>query len=169
MINNPLGPNFSGDNALNGALAKGDWPLYYQLISQQLATIFEIKLLTFSQIYMDKRLLKRLFSSDPDSYAVGGFKDIKQNHWTDVVITKQQPFVANTIAELPEVFFDHQFIASLGLGSVINWPIIFNQQVIGTVNLLAGEGAYLKSELGSLERLYPWLLAPFLAQFDIKE
>ena len=166
-LTTPLNP--PGGNALNRALVQGDWPQYYRLISQQLATDFEIKLLTFTQIDRAKGLAKRLYSSDPDSYAIGGFKDIEQNHWTSVVLDDQQPFTANTIAELAEVFFDHQLIASLGLGSVINWPVIFNQQVIGTVNMLAGEGAYINSEPGSLDALYPWLLLPFLGQFDSKE
>jgi len=85
------------------------------------------------------------------------------------VINRQQVFVAHTIEQLAEVFFDHQLIAQLGLGSVINWPIVFNGNVVGTVNLLAGSGAYEQQSLEILEQLYPWLLVPFVGPFEIKE
>ena len=56
------------------------------------------------------------------------------------------------------MFFDHAVIAQLELGAVINFPVIKNQKVIGTVNLLAQEGAYQELTTEALETLYPWLV-----------
>ena len=145
------------------ALQQGAWDDYFELLKKELSKYFDIKLLTISLIDMTNRKAKRLYSSNPSAYAIGGFKDIEDTYWTDTVLKQQQVFIGHTIERLAEFFFDHQLIASLGLGSVINWPIIFNQQVVGTINLLAEAGSYQDQDLSSLETLYPWLLIPLLS------
>ena len=68
-----------------------------------------------------------------------------------------------------KVFFDHALIASLGLGSVINWPIILHKKILGTVNLLAEEGAYKYCDLFYLEKLTPWLTLAFVISKNIED
>jgi len=34
------------------------------------------------------------------------------------------------------VFFDHELIASLGCASVLNVPVVWDDRVLGTINLL---------------------------------
>jgi len=40
------------------------------------------------------------------------------------------------------VFFDHALIASLGCGSVLNVPVVWDGRSLGTINLLHEEGWY---------------------------
>ena len=154
--------NAINETALAIALKQGSINDLFKALHTELGSHYNIKLLTFTQIDMHHNRAKRLYSSDADSYAIGGFKPIEINSWTTQVIEKQKTFVAHKHSELAKVFFDHALIAQLGLGSVINWPVIVNKQVIGTVNLLAEEEAYLDSDLTILEKLVPWLTLPFL-------
>lgn len=78
----------------------------------------------------------RLHSSDPAAYPVSGRKPIVPNRWTATVLDARQAFVANTIEEIATVFPDHELIASLGCGSVVNVPVVVGGAVIGTANIL---------------------------------
>lgn len=157
------------ETALAIALKRGSVAEYFKALQKELGRNFTIKLLTFTRIDMAELQAKRLYSSDDSSYAIGGLKPIETNAWTTCVIAQQQAFIAHKHGELANVFFDHVLIAELGLGSVINWPIIIHSQVVGTVNLLAEEGAYLNSNLLTLEKLTPWLAIPFLLNSTNKE
>ncbi|MCP5076728.1 MAG: GAF domain-containing protein [Psychromonas sp.] len=157
------------ETALAIALKQGSATTLFKALQKELEQRFNIKLLTFTQIDMVQRKAKRLYSSDDDSYAIGGFKPIEVNDWTTRVIEQQQAFVANEHSELAKVFFDHQLIAQLGLGSVINWPVVVHSQVIGTVNLLAEEGAYQNPDHLVLEKLTPWFAITFLFKSTSKE
>ena len=160
---------FIYETALALALKQHNTMGYFEALQCELSKHFNIKLLTFTLIDMSSRQAKRLYSSNADSYAIGGFKPIEINAWTKQVIDQQQAFVAHKHRDLATVFFDHGLIAQLGLGSVINWPVIVHNQVIGTVNLLAEEDAYLDCDLQALERLAPWLAIPFLFDLTTKE
>ncbi len=157
------------DTALRETFHQGDIQTLFECLEMELKRHFKIKLITFTAIDMTLRQARRLYSSNSESYAIGGFKDIEDNAWTQKVIEHQQPFIANEHSELTKVFFDHKLIAELGLGAVINWPIIFNSQVIGTVNLLAEEGAYLGAETQPLEEMTAWLSIPFFIELANKE
>lgn len=127
-------------------------------LQQQLAQSYPIKLFTLSVIDMANQQARRMYSSQPDIYPVGGMKPFPDNFWTEQVITNAKPFIANTLSDIKKVFFDHAVIAQLELGAVINFPVIKNQKVIGTVNLLAQESAYQELTTEALETLYPWLV-----------
>lgn len=157
------------ETALAIVLKQGTASELFKTLQTELSKNFKIKLLTFTQIDMAQRKAKRLYSSDDSSYAIGGFKPIEINTWTTRVIEQQQAFVAHKHSELAKVFFDHELIAQIGLGSVINWPVIMHSQVIGTVNLLAEEGAYLNTDLLALEKLTPWFAISFLFKSKSKE
>lgn len=102
----------------------------------------------------------RIYSSDEANYPTSGLKEIVPNRWTDHVIRGRRVFVANSVAGFEDVFPDHAFIASLGLGSVINLPVILKGAFIGTVNLLHETGYYTDKRLARLDHVtLPALLA----------
>ncbi|WP_306045654.1 GAF domain-containing protein [Nioella sp. MMSF_3534] len=102
----------------------------------------------------------RIYTSDQKNYPVSGLKTIIPNRWTDIVIMQREVFVANSVEGFSDVFPDHEFIESLGLGSVVNIPVMLRGDFIGTVNMLHEAGFYTRSRLESLERLnLPSLLA----------
>src|SRR5262249_48153504 len=66
------------------------------------------KLFTVMRVDFEKDVAARVHTSDPVSYAVSGTKPINRTHWFDIVHVERRPFVANTIAEIAEVFPDHE-------------------------------------------------------------
>jgi hypothetical protein len=88
------------------------------------------------------REVERIYSTNPEVYAVGGRKPVLPNAFTQQVRKEMKPFLAKTPADFIPLFPDHKTIIGLGLGCVMNLPIIFNGTVLGTVNLLDREGAY---------------------------
>ncbi|APX10586.1 GAF domain-containing protein [Tateyamaria omphalii] len=95
----------------------------------------------FTVTVLDRKagLAQRVYSSDPEAYPVSGTKPMSQGAWTDMVINRAETFVANTVAEFAIYFGDHALIESLGCQSALNVPVLDNDQVIGTVNVLDQE------------------------------
>ena len=79
---------------------------------------------------------ERIYTSHPREYPVGGKKALNPTAWTEQVLRRQQPYLGRTPADVQAVFFDHALIASLGCGSVLNLPIVWDGRVLGTINLL---------------------------------
>ncbi|MCC0034196.1 MAG: GAF domain-containing protein [Hoeflea sp.] len=102
----------------------------------------------------------RVYTSDPESYPLSSLKKIVPNRWTEQVIVRRETFVANSVEGFADVFPDHAFIASLGLGSVINLPVVFRGNFIGTVNMLHEAGYYTEARVEQAKLLaVPSLLA----------
>jgi hypothetical protein len=73
--------------------------------------------------------------------------------------------VANSIEEIATVFDDYQLIQSLGCESVMNVPVIVNNQVIATLNLLHEKGYYTDARVKQSEQLkLPGTVCVLLAQ-----
>lgn len=102
----------------------------------------------------------RVYTSDEASYPTSGLKEIVPNRWTETVLDRHETFVANSVEGFADVFPDHAFIASLGLGSVVNLPVILRGKMLGTVNILHVAGHF---DAARLERLGPIGPAALLA------
>jgi hypothetical protein len=100
------------------------------------------KLYTVTRMLAGGREVERIHSTNKDVYPVGGRKPVLPNAYTQRVRGEMKPFLAKTPAGFAPLFPDHETITSLGLGCVMNLPIIFGGAVLGTVNLLDREGAY---------------------------
>jgi hypothetical protein len=95
----------------------------------------------------------RVYTNMPGPYPLKGRKQTEPNRWTRIVIEGHQTFVANTIEEIAGVFPDHELIASLGCGSVVNLPAILGGQVLGTVNCLDAAGYFTPERVAAVESL----------------
>ena len=105
------------------------------------------RLYTVTHILPGGREVERLHSTDPASYPVGGRKPIAHNAYRDRLFAERRPFLGRRPADFAPFFPDHEFIVSLGLGSVINAPLIFAGAPLGSVNILDREGAYEEAHL----------------------
>jgi transcriptional regulator with GAF, ATPase, and Fis domain len=85
---------------------------------------------------------ERIYTTHPREYPVGGKKPLNPTAWTEQVLKRQQPYLGRTPADVQAVFFDHALIASLGCGSVLNVPVVWDGRVLGTINLLHEAGWY---------------------------
>ena len=101
-----------------------------------------VRLFTVMTVDMDAMLARRAYTSDPENYPCSGTKPVEMNAWFEVVHGRREMFVANTLAEIAQVFPDHELIGSLGCGSVVNLPIVLGGQLVATMNILHREHHY---------------------------
>ena len=105
--------------------------------------------------------VERLHSTNEAVYPVGGRKPVTQDDYDKLTNEARRPFLARTPAEFAS-FPDQDVIVGLGLGSVMNLPVLWDGRVLGTVNLLDREGAYGEHQLGGAMLLAQQLLPAFL-------
>ena len=113
---------------------------------------------------MEAMLARRAYTSHPAEYPTSGTKPIERNPWFAQVADRREPFVANTLADIAQVFPDHALIGSLGCGAVINLPVVEEGRVTGTVNLLDAEGRYTADVAARAEALLSRPAASAVAQ-----
>ncbi|UKA49192.1 GAF domain-containing protein [Arthrobacter sp. FW305-123] len=125
-------------------------------------------LFTALQWIPQRSSLKRLFTSHPAEYPVGGEKTVEISPgWLGTVIEKKEPFLAPDLAALREVFADSELIQQLGCGAVINVPIL-NQQhnVVGVLALLDAEGKYTQQSVETAVDVIEQNLASLVQAFE---
>lgn len=120
------------------------------------------RLFTISIQDEGKAVAWRAYTSHPKEYPVSGTKPVHKDGWYDEVMVRHRTFVANTPAEFALYFFDHALITSLGLGSCINVPVVWNGHVIGTVNLLAEAGHFTPARVTAYQHLIAEAHAPLV-------
>jgi hypothetical protein len=98
-------------------------------------------------------VVRRAYSNRPTEYPTSGTKPLRGNtgDWFETVFNQRRTFVANTIANIAKVFPDHELIGSMGLGSVVNFPIVLSGELVATINLLDVTGHYTPERVSSIE------------------
>ena len=112
-----------------------------------------VRLFTLLRTDLDAGEGCRIYSSMPDVYPVTGRKAIPERTWSDTVIKNRQIFAADSIEAIAEVFPDHELIASLGCGSVLNIPAVAGGELLGCVNCLDAAGSYGPGHLAAARKL----------------
>jgi GAF domain-containing protein len=85
---------------------------------------------------------ERRYTNQPAAYPVGGRKPLPRSAWADRLFRERLPSIGRTAADIRAVFADHELILSLGCASVINIPVVYDGQTLGTINLLHREAWY---------------------------
>ena len=119
----------------------------------------------FTLLVVDGSEVARVYSSRPLEYPVSGRKPMGPTPWGDLDMRQQKPFLGRTSADIRWAFFDHALIDSMGLGSVINVPVLYDGLTIGTMNLLHAQHHYVDEHLAVLQSLAPLLIPAFLTRF----
>jgi hypothetical protein len=109
------------------------------------------RLFTVMTVDMAAGLARRVYSNHPSQYPVTGTKPIHRDSWFEIVHGQRRSFVANTITDIAKVFLDYELIQSLGCASVINLPVVLQDELVATINLLHGEGHYSPQRVAELE------------------
>jgi hypothetical protein len=100
------------------------------------------QLFTVMRFDSDRSEVQRIYSNRPSAYPAGGRKQKKATAWADQVLGGMQVFRGNSPADIQSAFDDHETILGLGLGSVLNIPVVFESRCRGTMNLLHQAGWY---------------------------
>lgn len=100
----------------------------------------------FTVTVMDRKagLVRRAYTSHPVEYPTSAPKQIGGNgsEWSELVMVRHQPFVANTTPEFAKYFSDHAVITAIGCASAMNIPVVRDGQVVCTVNILDKENHF---------------------------
>lgn len=102
-------------------------------------------LVTVTALTPDGTEVSRLYSTHPDTYAVGGRKRMDPSQtsplWKTQVVEGQQAFLGADRDAVREFFFDWETIEGLGCGSIVNTPVVLDGETIGSINFLGSEGS----------------------------
>ncbi|HTC11607.1 MAG TPA: GAF domain-containing protein [Acetobacteraceae bacterium] len=148
------------------ALAATDQPLAtFRAVDAALAETPGHILFTVLVHHRAARQSERFYSNRPDAYPVGGRKPVTDSAWMQRVIHGGQPYIGRTREDIAANFFDHALINSLGCESILNMPVRWNGQTLGTLNLCHRAGHYAESHLPQI-RLIAQLAAPAVLMVD---
>ncbi|MEO3867569.1 GAF domain-containing protein [Nonomuraea sp. B12E4] len=103
-----------------------------------------VRLFTVLAWVPERRALRRVHSSHPAEYPVGGEKTVEvAQDWLITCIERGEPYFGRDREAVRKIFADHELIESLGCGSIINVPVIGKEgEVLGVLNILDAEGTY---------------------------
>jgi GAF domain-containing protein len=133
-------------------------------VEERVCDAIGVRLFTVLAWVPERRALRRVHSSHPAEYPVGGEKTVEvAAGWLDRCITDQKPYFGPDRSAVREIFADHDLIESLGCGSIINVPVIAGGRTLGVLNILDAEGAYDQDSVKVAESLAP-LAVPALLE-----
>ena len=128
------------------AVRAGQPDVLFSALDGALAAVLGHRLFTVLLHHAATGESERRYTNRPAAYPVGGRKALNPTAWAQQVIHERRPYLGRTAADVRAVFFDHELIASLGCGSVINIPVVWNDRLLGTLNLLHEEHWYEESD-----------------------
>lgn len=132
----------------------------FDAVEAALGRLIGHKIFTLMIVDDGAREAERAYSSQPEAYPVLGRKPIRAlSDWGRHVIEGRRPYLGRTAADIRWAFFDHELIASLGCGSVINLLVQHDGRLLGTVNMLHEEHYYREADL-EVGAPFAQLLAP---------
>ena len=133
---------------------------FYKKLDHAIKKIIGHKLFTLMVNDKKVKYVERVYSNNRKIYPLLGTKPIPKNNWTKRVYIQKKEFLAKDFNEIKKLFFDYEIIESLGCGSIINVPVIYNKKILGTLNILHKEKFYNKN---SIKKILPYtqLLAPY--------
>jgi hypothetical protein len=116
----------------------------------------------FTLLTVEGDEVARVYSNRPAEYAVSGRKPMGKTPWGDLVLKSNQSYLGRDKQGIRWAFFDHERIESMGLGSVINIPVVYDGACLGTMNLLDAEHHYRPEHVAPVAALAPLLIPAFL-------
>lgn len=125
--------------------------------------VMEHALCTVNRFHPGPMQVERIYSSQPAAYPLGGRKDKRDTAWGRQVLLERRMYVGEGAAAIRAAFDDHAVIASLGLQSIVNVPVVFEARCLGTLNLLMTRPAVTPLQVEFARLLGLLLLPVFLA------
>ncbi|MFI6740068.1 GAF domain-containing protein [Nonomuraea sp. NPDC050451] len=115
-----------------------------------------VRLFTVLAWVPERRALRRVHTSHPEQYPVGGEKTVEvAQGWLARCIEGREPYFGEDRAAVREIFADHELIESLGCGTIINVPVVDEGEVLGVLNILDAEGSYDEESVAVARSLAP--------------
>ena len=109
-------------------------------------------LFTILMHHPELRRNERVYTNMPNAYPVGGRKPVTESPWMRQVLLRGEPYIGRTGDDIRTVFPDHELIRSLGCESVLNMPVRWRGETLGTLNLLHHAGHYGEADVPLIRR-----------------
>jgi hypothetical protein len=135
----------------------------FQAMDAGLAQAPGHRLLTVLVYFRDRSESQRAYSSRPGEYPINGRKTLGQAPRMRQVLASGIPFIGHTRADIVNNYPDHARLLAMGCESVVNLPVCWGTEVLGTVNLLHAEGHYGEADLPRIEVWAQLVLPAFLS------
>ena len=132
------------------------------IVSREIGRIFS----TFLMVHPDGEG-ERIFSSDPQTFPLGGRKPMLGREWSDHVIGRAKPFLARTMEEIRSSTLDSGWVDRLGCRCLLNMPIVHDGTVVGTFNVGVTENRFQEADIRRVETLATFI-GPSLAWLRLK-
>ncbi len=136
----------------------------WALISELLQDLFGHRLFTALVYLKAQRLMGRIYTSDGNISPLGGFKATGKGPWSSRVLDEGLVYVGSHENDIRSVFSESEMLIQHGLHSVLNIPIWFGGEVIGSLNLLNHRAAYDQVSSPLLELIAAMVAPVFLAE-----
>ncbi len=148
---------------VNAARRPGQPEALFAAMDHALGLVAGHKLFTLMRLHRDTHEAERIYSSNPVAYPVSGRKQWAETPWSKQVILAKQHYLGSTDADIRWGFPDHELIKQLGCGSIINLLVIYNDEVLGTANLLHEEHHYREQDITACLPFVQLLATAFIA------
>ena len=123
------------------------------------------RLFTILVHHREARESERVYTNMREAYPVGGRKPVTDSPWMQQVMQQGLPYIGRNADDLRDVFYDHELIVSLGCRSVLNIPLRWRGETLGTLNMLHEENWYGAGHV-ELARVFSQLAVPaVMAQY----
>lgn len=97
--------------------------------------------------------VRRIFSTIPSAYPVGGWKHLSGSDWSRHVLEGQQVLVASGNEALAKYFPDHELLRSLGTRTLVNIPVVVCRKTVGAFAFLCAQEAIAHDVTAAIDRL----------------
>lgn len=91
-----------------------------------------------ASLCLPEAILQRIHSSRLDIYPVGARKSKRGTSWAEQVLQRRQVFVGEGPLEMAAAFDDQERMASVGIRSIINVPVVVGDRCLGVLNFARG-------------------------------
>jgi hypothetical protein len=119
-------------------------------------------MLTMLVFDLKRRVGRRVYTTDAVNYPVSVDKPMAKSDWSERVLGRHEIFVANRHEEFKAHFVDWEKLRALGMESAVNYPIVVDGAVLGTINLTAGVGFFSADRVEAGKELRPFAALGFL-------
>lgn len=140
------------------ALTASDTTAAYHAIDALAERIYQHRLFTVTRSLHETKEVERVYSSNPRAYPIGGRKQKQGTEWGAKVLDRGEPLICHGPDDIARVFADHALILSLGIGGMINVPVLLGGRSFATMNMSHAGDRFGEGDLPTLRVLAALLL-----------
>ena len=112
--------------------------------------LYDRRLFTALNHLLATAQVERLYSSNTDAYPVGGRKQKKDTHWGKKTLDEGGLYICHNAADIERTFFDHALIFSLGVGGMVNVPVMLGGRCVASLSISAAGDRFSEADAPQL-------------------